>query len=202
MGIGETLRDLGRYIMYYPSLVPVCGSVNATVFLCYIISWDGYQRDPDGWIYKTQKEIEEETGLTRSMLDQARTHLKTRALVEEKLRGVPATMHYRVKYRELNEAWEAHLQTRLQKTDKLDPPVGTPQPRLRKSNKLARGKAARQSEGKQQTNTDTTSDTSQKKTQKRTPRRKKTSEMTPEEKRAYAEEWRQAQAAWKTLNGR
>ncbi|HUZ30182.1 MAG TPA: hypothetical protein VMU90_13115 [Solirubrobacteraceae bacterium] len=126
MRIGELLRDLGRPIAFYPTLVPVCGSVHATLFLCQLLYWEGKQRDPDGWIYKSQRDMEEETGLSRFMQDEARKKLKERRLIEEARRGVPATMHYRIDHQALEDEWlrTRDSQTRLLETSKLD--VGKP----------------------------------------------------------------------------
>jgi hypothetical protein len=49
-----------------------------------------------GWFYKSQEDWEEETGLTRREQETARRKLKERGLLEEKLAGVPATLHFRV----------------------------------------------------------------------------------------------------------
>ena len=122
MRIGELLRDLGRPIAFYPTLVPVCGSVHATLFLCQLLYWEGKQRDSEGWIYKSQREMEEETGLSRRMQDEARSKLKERGLLTEARRGVPATMHYRIDHQALEDAWltARGVQTRLAESAKLD----------------------------------------------------------------------------------
>jgi hypothetical protein len=121
----DVFRNLGQYVMYYPSLNAITGSVTATIFLSNLLAWEGNQDDPDGWIYKSQKEIEGETGLTRREQDTARRLLKERKLIEEKLRGVPATMHYRLSLDKINDAWEETLsggmrQTSLAESAKLD----------------------------------------------------------------------------------
>ncbi len=53
-------------------------------------------KKPDGWFYKTATDWEEETGLTRREQDTARKHLKNTSFWIEKLKGVPATMHYKI----------------------------------------------------------------------------------------------------------
>ena len=147
MRIGELLRDLGRPIAFYPTLVPVCGSVHATLFLCQLLYWEGKQRDPDGWIYKSQRDMEEETGLSRRMQDEARSKLKERRLIEEARRGVPATMHYRIDHQALEDAW---LTART---------AGGVQTSLAESAKLDSGKAPNWVGGKRQTISETTPET-------------------------------------------
>jgi len=56
--------------------------------------WSKRTSDENGWFYKTVVEWEEETGLTRSEQETARKHLKD--ILDVELRGVPATLYYRV----------------------------------------------------------------------------------------------------------
>jgi hypothetical protein len=139
MKFTDVFRNLGSYVVYYPSLNSITGSVTATIFLSNLLAWEGSQDDPDGWIYKSQKDIERETGLTRHEQDTARRLLRTRSLIEEDLRGVPATMHYRLNLDAIDDAWEANLI------------AGKRQTSLPESGKLDRGKAANKRGGKRQT---------------------------------------------------
>ncbi len=106
MRLSDFLRGIGRPVVYYPSLNPITGGVTATIFLLTFVQWHGTQHDPQGWIYKTQGEIERETGLSRYEQETARKQLRTRDLLREKRRGVPARLHYRVQLDRLNAAWE------------------------------------------------------------------------------------------------
>jgi hypothetical protein len=83
--------------------------VGATVFLANLFQWSGTQRDPDGWIFKTQEEIEAETGLSRREQETARKQLRSAALLGEARRGVPARLYYRIHMEALNRAWEEFL---------------------------------------------------------------------------------------------
>jgi hypothetical protein len=58
--------------------------------------WDGKGHDADGWIYKTEKEMEEETGLTRFYQRKARNVLLKKGVIEEVKRGLPRRLHYRL----------------------------------------------------------------------------------------------------------
>ncbi len=62
--------------------------------LSQAIYWTPRTKDPEGWFYKSQKEWEEETGLTRSEQEIARKQLKQTGFWQEKLKGVPATLYY------------------------------------------------------------------------------------------------------------
>jgi len=102
----EVFQGLGRPVVYYPSLNAFTGSVTATVFLTNLFQWSSAQRDPDGWIYKTQEEIEAETGLSRREQETARKQLRSAALLKEERRGVPARLCYQIQIAVLNAAWE------------------------------------------------------------------------------------------------
>ena len=111
MRLGDYLRELGRPVMYWPSLCPVVGGVNATIFLCHLLWWSDKGDDPDGWIYKTQDAITAETGLTRREQDTARAKLIDLGLVEIDRRGVPATLYYRVDFDKLESLWRIRTET-------------------------------------------------------------------------------------------
>jgi len=109
MKFSDVFTGLGRPVVYYPSLNAITGSVAATVFLANLFQWSGTQRDPDGWIYKTQEEIEMETGLSRREQETARKQLRAATLLREERRGVPARLYYLIHVETLNAAWEEFL---------------------------------------------------------------------------------------------
>lgn len=82
-------------IAYHPVLARLFGSVTAALFLSQIAYWSDKGSDPDGWIWKTEKQMTEETGLSRSEQQTARRVLVKdfQVLIEER-RGTPARMFY------------------------------------------------------------------------------------------------------------
>ena len=70
--------------------------MTAALFLCQLIYWDPKATDPDGWVWKTREEIFQETGLSRREQETARRQLVDAGVLEEKRRGVPARLFYRV----------------------------------------------------------------------------------------------------------
>lgn len=111
MKITDFLSDVGRPVAYFPKLRHITGSVNATLFLCQLIYWEGKQASKTGWIYKTHREMEEETGLSRREQETARRKLKDLGLIEERLAGVPQRLHYRLNKKKINDAWDAFVQS-------------------------------------------------------------------------------------------
>jgi hypothetical protein len=98
----ESLQSLlDRPIAFHRCFVPLTGSVQSALMLSQAVYWSQRTRKGDGWFYKSQKEWEDETGLTRREQDSARRSLKSTGFWEEDLRKVPATMHFRVSVEKL-----------------------------------------------------------------------------------------------------
>lgn len=106
MKLTEMLEDVGRPVAYYPSIAKCLGGVKQAIFVCEFAYWTGKGADPDGWIYKTQADIENETGLSDEEQLSARRSLKRQEIIEEKLTGCPAKLYYRLNKDKLNDAWE------------------------------------------------------------------------------------------------
>ena len=87
---------LDRPIAFNPSFKKITGSTNAALLLSQAFYWTKRTTDLNGWFYKTREDWMEETGLTESELDGAREKCRAAGVIEEKLKGVPATVHYRV----------------------------------------------------------------------------------------------------------
>lgn len=107
MRLSDFLDDLGRPVAYFPKLALCLGNVNATILLCQLFYWEGKQDDQiEGWIYKTQKEICEETGLSRRESDTARKVLRSKKIITDKLRGVPPKIHFLLHRKPLDDLWD------------------------------------------------------------------------------------------------
>lgn len=98
------IKLLASPIAYYAILAKVGGGVTAGVFLSQLIYWTGRGKQADGWIWKSSTDMEQETGLTRREQETARRNLKERGFIDERLAGVPATVHYRVNLDAIMEA--------------------------------------------------------------------------------------------------
>jgi hypothetical protein len=86
----------GRPLAYFPAIVPHVGSVNAAIVLCQLIYWTPRAKDEEGWIYKTQLELMQETGLSRREQRSARTELKRRGLLEERYERLDHQLYFKI----------------------------------------------------------------------------------------------------------
>ena len=96
MRFSETLHGIGNPVAYYPGLARVVGGVTSALFLCQINFWGDKGHDPDGWIYKTQEDMTNETGLTRTEQETARRNLKKLGILEERHARLEHRLYYRI----------------------------------------------------------------------------------------------------------
>lgn len=92
----SVLDYLDRPIAFHRVFVTITESVTAALFLSQAIYWAKRTSNSERWFYKTREQWEEETGLERRQQESARKVLRHLGLLEEKLCGVPAKLHYRV----------------------------------------------------------------------------------------------------------
>ncbi len=107
MKFSETLRGIGNPVAYYPGLAKIVGGVTSALFLCQINYWGDKGHDGDGWIYKTQEELTEETGLTRREQEGARKSLRGLGILEERNARLEHRLYYRINDDALDALWEA-----------------------------------------------------------------------------------------------
>jgi len=86
-----------RPIAFHPDMARILGGIKEAVFMCQLLYWTGKGKRLDGFIWKTQAEMEQETALTRYEQEGARKRLIKLGVLEEKKTGIPAKLHYRVK---------------------------------------------------------------------------------------------------------
>lgn len=78
----------------------ITGCVEAAIILSQLLYWHDKTKNPQGWIYKSYKDWEEETGLKKSKVIKARKILEDGLEIVESTRsmvGGAPTLHYRVK---------------------------------------------------------------------------------------------------------
>lgn len=109
-----------RRVSYHTSVAKVVGGATPGLFLSQLLYWSGKGADPEGWIYKTQAEMEDETALTRREQETARKKLREKGVLEEDRRGLPAKLHYRIDEDRLYELLDKYRQTSMAESAKLE----------------------------------------------------------------------------------
>lgn len=111
MKIKDYFPNIGYHVSYFPKFNYITGDVKATILLCQLLFWEGKQADPSSWVYKTQKELFEETGLTRREQETARKKLKEKGFLNEMHRGIPRKLYFRLDLYKIYQSWEEYLKT-------------------------------------------------------------------------------------------
>lgn len=127
--------------------------VHAALMLSQAFFWSNRTDDAEGWFYKSIKDWQSETGLTRFEQETARHRLCGTGFWVEKLRGVPATVNFRIDAKKLAAALgiggEKSLAQFAEKSQSQS--AKKQQTSLRKTSKLKIEKAANQFAENQQT---------------------------------------------------
>lgn len=88
----ELAKYAGVSIRYVPAYAHVTGSVKTALLLSQLVYWHGAgEKRYDGYFYKSVRELQYETGLTRHEQEKAIRELKALGLIDVKLARVPAT---------------------------------------------------------------------------------------------------------------
>lgn len=91
-----------RPVLYIGGLGTVFG-LQAGVLLSQLLYWSSKGARKDGFIYKTEKEITAELGLTRTQQETAIRKLTELGVINYKLAQVPARKHFKVNMQRLHE---------------------------------------------------------------------------------------------------
>lgn len=90
--------NLEKPIVFFAQVAKSLGGIEEALYFQQLYYWSDKGINKDGWIWKTKKEIEEETTLTRCQQDRVRKKLEKMEVIETKImkaKGSP-TLHFRV----------------------------------------------------------------------------------------------------------
>lgn len=87
----------GDAVEVRPVAVATLGAA-AAILLAQLVFWAGKGKFGDGWVYKSARELRQETGLSASAQATARRVLIAHGLMRECLRGAPPTLHFQLDY--------------------------------------------------------------------------------------------------------
>lgn len=99
---------LDKVIAFHPILAKVLGGVESAIYWQQLYYWSDKGARNDGYVWKTQNEIKEETTLSREKQDLIRKRMVAQGFIEVKklkANGVP-TLHYKVLVSNVQKAIE------------------------------------------------------------------------------------------------
>jgi len=102
MNLSTMLKNTGRAIAYRPNLARLFGGVIAEIFFEQIFYWQD-KADPVLGVYKTQEELEIETGLSRKEQETARKLLREKGVLTETHKRLEHRMYYKIDCEKLDE---------------------------------------------------------------------------------------------------
>lgn len=117
----EMLKNTGRVIAYRPNLARLFGGVIAEVFFEQIFYWQD-KSDSELGVYKTQEELEIETGLSRKEQETARKLLREKGVLIETYKRLEHRLYYKIDCDKLDEllATLANVQNEHSRMSKSD----------------------------------------------------------------------------------
>ncbi len=106
----NAIQLLGRPATYYPNICDALGEdIRAALFISNFFCIEKNQIDQQGWIYKSQKDIKKETGLSRASQEVSRKKLRELGILEEEKRGDHSALHYKFNWSKLNEVMAKYI---------------------------------------------------------------------------------------------
>ena len=121
MNPSTILKNTGRAIAYRPNLARLFGGVVAEIFFEQIFYWQD-KADSELGVYKTQEELEIETGLSRKEQETARKLLREKGVLTETHKRLEHRMYYKINNEKLDEllatlANDTNEHSRMPKSD-------------------------------------------------------------------------------------
>lgn len=92
----------GQAVAYYPALARAVGGIAPALFVQQVAHWQGYSED--GWMYRTQEELEHELAMSVKVQQRCRKDLVDAGILEEQRRQPNARLYYRVNWHNLELA--------------------------------------------------------------------------------------------------
>jgi hypothetical protein len=112
----EAYEHSGWTIVVPVKLIHAIGAKGA-ILVAQLFYWSGRQQSEDGWIYKTQVDLEKETGLSRHEQNNCVDDLKKKNVLETRYDRLDHRLYYRINRDALDAIMEADSPSEIRKTD-------------------------------------------------------------------------------------
>jgi hypothetical protein len=109
MRLSEALDGIGRPIAYFPSMAKFLGGVKCAILFCQAFYWsERADEDRQGWFWKSQQELADETGLTIEELRAARKVLAEKGILRSRYDRIHHRLYFKINKPRLDELWVTH----------------------------------------------------------------------------------------------
>jgi hypothetical protein len=112
----EAYEHSGWTIVVPVKLIHAIGAKGA-ILVAQLFYWNGKEQSEKGWIYKTQLDLENETGLSRHEQNKCVEDLKQKNVLETRYERLDHRLYYRINRDALDAIMEADLPGEIRKTD-------------------------------------------------------------------------------------
>lgn len=159
----RSIKELGTVIAFRREYAAICDDdIKCGLFLCQADYWTtiSIKMGRNGWFYKKHDDWYGEIGLSRSELDLIRKKLTSCGLLQEKKKGTPPVMHYRIDQSVLKDMVQAlYGECYAEAAKEAGKGAKGDNINLQETDKCIRGKPTNAFAGNQHYNTETTSET-------------------------------------------
>src|SRR5918992_4943118 len=104
----QKVKDLlpNRTVAYSPDLARAVGGATTGLFLSQLLFLSDKGANPEGWVYKSEAEMKQETGLTKREQQTARRKLLALGVIAIVRQGFKFTYHFKVIWERLYQVIE------------------------------------------------------------------------------------------------
>jgi hypothetical protein len=124
----QKVKDLlpNRVVGYSPDLARAVGGATVGLFLSQLLFLSDKGHNPDGWVYKSEAEMGQETGLTKREQQTARRKLLSLGVIAIERRGFKFTYHFKVLWERLYQVIEQYQRGQNVPTQQDEPIQNVP----------------------------------------------------------------------------
>jgi hypothetical protein len=124
----QNVKDLlpNRVVGYSPDLARIVGGATIGLFLSQLLFLSDKGANPEGWVYKSEAEMGQETGLTKREQQTARRKLLALGIIAIMRGGWKNTYHFKVLWEKLYQVITGSQQIQNVPTEKEERPQTVP----------------------------------------------------------------------------
>jgi hypothetical protein len=124
----QRVKDLlpNRTVGYSPDLARIVGGATTGLFLSQLLFLSDKGHDPNGWVYKSEQEMGQETGLTKREQQTARRKLLSLGVIQIERRGFKFTYHFKIIWERLYQVIQQFQPTQNVATEEIEPVQNVP----------------------------------------------------------------------------
>jgi hypothetical protein len=119
----QKVKDMlsNRMVGYSPDLARIVGGATIGLFLSQLLFLSDKGHNPEGWVYKSEAEMAQETGLSKREQQTARRKLLSLGVIAIMRGGFRNTYHFKVIWEKLYQVIAGFQRTQTVPTEKSEP---------------------------------------------------------------------------------